>query len=710
MKVSLDSPVSALPGVGPRRAQHLVQKGIGSLEDLLYYLPFRYENRTQFTPIGELRPGQLACVRGKVLTAGLMPLGRGRQRTFHLAASDASGILYAKWFTGYFKKFYGDYLARTFRPGQQVVLYGKVEEDPYRPGQLQMIQPEHEVLSGGRAANDSTESGRIVPIYEAAGPVSARVFRRLIYDTLGRVESPLPDPLPESLRARYALPDRRTALWQAHFPEKETALSELEAFRTPAQQRLIYEEFFFLQLGLALRQQRVRQAPGIPFTLHDSIREAIKKILPFHPTAAQKRVLKEIADDMQKPVPMNRLLQGDVGSGKTMVAFEAAIIAMENGYQVALMAPTEILAVQHYLYACQRFARTPYRLGLLVSALPSKEKRQTREELAEGDLDLVVGTHALLEKEVGFHRLGLVIVDEQHRFGVMQRLELIRKGAGTERHPHVLVMTATPIPRTLALAVYSDLDMSVLDEMPPGRGPIETRWVKDESAARIWEFVRRQVATGRQAYIVYPVIEESKRELKAATKEYQRLSREMFRGLEVGLLHGRLSGPEKEAVMQAFHRGRIQILVSTSVVEVGVDVPNATVMVIEHAERFGLAQLHQLRGRIGRGRYPSHCILMTPTEVGEVARARLETLTETQDGFKIAELDLKLRGPGEFFGTRQHGFLNLRIANLLRDHELLARAKHDAFDYVAQPPPGFHATLDYWRERWQRRYRLAEVA
>ncbi|MBI2956908.1 MAG: ATP-dependent DNA helicase RecG [Acidobacteria bacterium] len=713
MVLSLDSPLASVPGVGPRRAQQLAQKALATVEDLLYYLPFRYEDRTRFTPIGELRPGVITCVQAEVLTAGLVGFRRSRRRVFHLAVGDQTGILYAKWF-------YGDYLQRVFRPGQRVVLYGKVEEDPYRPGQLQMVQPQHEVLSGRREPADSTESGRIVPIYEAAGPITSRVFRRLIFEALERLEPQLPDPLPKPLLERYAFPDLRAALEQAHFPEADTDLDQLAAFRTPAQQRLIYEEFFFLELGLVLRRQRARQARGIPFELKDSIREAIKKILPFHPTAAQKRVLKEIADDLQKPVPMNRLLQGDVGSGKTIVAFEAAIIAVENGCQVALMAPTEILAVQHYLYACQRFARTPYRLGLLVSDLPAREKNETRQELAQGDLDLIVGTHALLEKDVRFYRLGLVIVDEQHRFGVLQRLELIRKGREADAQPHVLVMTATPIPRTLALAVYSDLEMSVLDELPPGRTPIQTRWVRESAAAGVWESVRRQVAAGRQAYIVYPVIEESKQELKAATKEYERLSREVFRGLrvgpptgalaKVGLLHGRLKGEEKEAVMRAFQRGEPQILVATSVVEVGVDVPNATVMVIEHAERFGLAQLHQLRGRIGRGRHASTCILMTPEEVGEPARDRLQTLTETQDGFKIAELDLKLRGPGEFLGTRQHGYLNFRIADLLRDHELLEQAKRDAFDFAAAQPAGFADTADYLRQRWQRRYRLAEVA
>jgi ATP-dependent DNA helicase RecG len=417
MALSLESPVTVLTGVGPSRAEHLAQKGISTLEDLLYYLPFRYEDRIHFTSIGELQPGQVATVQGEVLTAGLVRLrGRGRRAIFNLAAGDATGILYAKWF-------YGDYLQRVFRSGQRVVLHGKVEEDPYRPGQLQMIQPQHEILSKGGESADSTESGRIVPIYEAAGPVTSRVLRRLVFEALRRLPARLPDPLPEELLHRYDYPGRGAALRQAHFPERDVDQAQLQACRTPAQQRLIYEEFLFLQLGLALQRRRARRAPGIPFELNDAIRDAIKKILPFHPTAAQKRVLKEIAGDMQQPAPMNRLLQGDVGSGKTIVAFEAAIIAMERSYQAALMAPTEILATQHFLSACRRFAPTRYRLGLLVSNLPAKEKKQTRQELAEGDIDLIVGTHALLEKDVRFHRLGFVIVDEQHRFGVMQRLE-----------------------------------------------------------------------------------------------------------------------------------------------------------------------------------------------------------------------------------------------------------------------------------------------
>ncbi|MFQ5816533.1 MAG: ATP-dependent DNA helicase RecG [Terriglobia bacterium] len=700
MRLQLDSPVRFVPSVGPARAQHLAEKGIHCVEDLLYYFPFRYENRITFTPICELRPGNSTCVQAEVLTAGLVRFPRSRLRVFHLAATDKTGILYAKWF-------HADYLQRVFKPGQRLVLYGKVEEDPYRPGQLQLVQPQYEVLSGDTEPADSTEIGRIVPIYEAAGPISSRLFRRMIYQSLRSLDSALADPLPAELPERYGFPDRLAALWQTHFPEAHVNVTELDRFRTPAQQRLIFEEFFFLQLGLALRRRQARQAAGITFQLNDRIREAIKKILPFHPTAAQKRVLKEIAEDMQQPVPMSRLLQGDVGSGKTIVAFEAASIAIENGYQVALMAPTEILAVQHYLYARERFRATPYRLALLVSALAAAEKARVRKQLQAGETDLLVGTHALIEEEVGFHRLGLVIVDEQHRFGVLQRLKLIRKGV----RPDVLVMTATPIPRTLALTLYGDLDLSVIDEMPPGRTPIETRWITDDKTAGVFDFVRRQVAAGRQAYIVYPVIDESKRELKAATQEYQRLSEKVFPDLRVALLHGRLSSEEKEGAMAAFRAGTVHVLVSTSVVEVGVDVPNATTMVIEHADRFGLAQLHQLRGRIGRGHHRSHCLLLSPENVSDIARERLETMVRTSDGFEISEIDLKLRGPGEFFGTRQHGFVGFRIGNLLRDHELLAAARREAFAWVEQPPAEeeLRRLVGYLQGNWQRRYGLAQV-
>jgi ATP-dependent DNA helicase RecG len=503
--------------------------------------------------------------------------------------------------------------------------------------------------------------------------------------------------------------DRAAALRQTHFPGKEESLEMLSNFRTPAQVRMIFEEFFNVGAGLALKRRKTKTAPGIEFRVTAGVREAIKKILPFHPTAAQKRVLKEIADDMCSPRPMNRLLQGDVGCGKTIVALQAAILALQNGYQAALMAPTEILATQHYLYVKRLLEPLPYEVDLLISARKAAEKAELKRGIARGDVHLVVGTHALIEEDVEFSKLGLVVVDEQHRFGVMQRYKLIRKG----QVPDVLVMTATPIPRTLALTLYGDLDFSIIDELPPHRAPIETRLLGEPDRERAFEFIREKVRRGEQAYVVYPIIEESgKLELRPAVRMYEHLSRNVFPEFRVGLLHGRLPSDEKEGVMLRFKQGEVQILVSTTVVEVGVDVPNATVMLVEHAERFGLAQLHQLRGRIGRGRGKSFCLLLAEEPRTEVSDTRLRTMAETTDGFRIAEIDLKLRGPGEFFGTRQWGIPAFRIANLLRDQEILEWAKREASDFIERPasPQEFEAYTSYLRRAWPRRYGLASVA
>ena len=457
-----------------------------------------------------------------------------------------------------------------------------------------------------------------------------------------------------------------------------------------------------------MRKKAAQQQPGIAFRVREpAIREALKRVLPFKPTDAQKRALAEIAADLERPVPMNRLLQGDVGSGKTIVALEAATIVIENGYQAALMAPTEILAVQHYLAAKKIFARAGYRVELLISGMKSAEKKAALERVRSGAAQLVVGTHALLEPQVEFARLGLVIVDEQHRFGVLQRKELMDKAAA----PDVLVMTATPIPRTLSLTLYGDLDISVIDQMPPGRVPIETRWSSEAHLPGVWEFLRREMSAGRQAYVVYPVIEQSKsaesqRSLKAAIVEYERLQKTVFPERKLGLLHGRMKSDEKEDVMERFRRRELDMLVTTTVIEVGVDVPNATVMVIEHAERFGLSQLHQLRGRIGRGGEKGTCILVAPKTPGEDARVRLETMVRTTNGFEIAETDLKLRGPGEFFGTRQHGELGFHIANPIRDFELLELARREALSLVESPAaePARQRLLAQLPQEWQRRY------
>ena len=734
--LELSTPVQYVKGVGPRIAEVLAGKGIRTVGDLLYYLPFRYEDRLNPRGIAELRPGEMASVVGEVRNSGLfrtrsMPI-------FQLTIGQGRARLRCLWF-------HATYLQDKFQPGQLIALYGKVEEDQ-RSRELQIIQPEFEILgdpSDGdgaeKKAAESLEIGRIVPIYEATGRLTSRWFRRTIRTALENLTPDLQDAIPPLVRGHLGLVSPRAALWNVHWPEPGESLQDLQSSRTPAHIRMIFDELFFVELGLELKRRQQKAQTGIAFRLDDRVRAAIKQILPFHPTAAQKRVLKEIAEDMQKPYPMRRLLQGDVGSGKTIVSFEAAIIAIENGYQVALMAPTEILAQQHYFSARRILENAGYRIVLLTGSIESDRKRDIRRHIAQGSAQLVIGTHALLEEKVEFANPGLVIVDEQHRFGVMQRLKLMKKSGdpGSRRatlgeqpsetdaasadsatggaEPDVLVMTATPIPRTLALTLYGDLDLSVLDELPPGRTPIVTKCVSDEQSPTVWDFVRKQVAAGHQAYVVYPVIAENEEsELKAATKMYRELSGHVFADLKVGLLHGRLDADLKDQVMRMFQRGELQILVATTVIEVGVDVPNATIMVIEHAERFGLAQLHQLRGRIGRGAAKSYCVLMTGGKITEEGQRRLDAMVRTNDGFKIAELDLELRGPGEFFGTRQAGMPSFRVAHIIRDAQLLEVAKREAAAVLAGPNSEITAeeisrALVHMRMLWQHTYGLVEV-
>ena len=702
--IQLNSEVKYLKGVGPARAELLASRGIQTVEDLLYYTPFRYEDRTRLTRIRDLVPGQFTTVFAKVLTSGLTRTRKRGTYIYDLACTDLSAMLRCKWFNAlYLEK------NKVFRPGQQVFFYGKVERDQYGTGNLQMIQPQFEILPEKEEGGESLELNRVVPIYEGIGVLSTRVLRRLVATALSAATDSMPDHLPATVRARNNLFERAAALRATHFPDAQSPLEQVASFRTPAQVRLIFEEFFGVGAGLSLRKRKAKLAAGIEFKVTERARQMIKKILPFHPTRAQKRVLKDIADDMCSPHPMNRLVQGDVGSGKTIVAIQAAILAMANGFQVVLMAPTEILATQHFLYIKSLLASLPFQVDLLISARKAGEKASMKRQLAEGGIHLIVGTHALIEGDVEFAQLGLVVIDEQHRFGVMQRFKLIHKGPA----PDVLVMTATPIPRTLALTLYGDLDFSVIDELPPNRTPIETRLVLERDRDRAFEFIRKKVAKGEQAYVVYPVIEEGgKLDLKPAVRMYEHLANNVYPEFKVGLLHGRLPSNEKEGVMQRFKHNEVQVLVSTTVVEVGVDVPNASVMVIEHADRFGLSQLHQLRGRIGRGRAKSYCLLLAEEPFSDIAAERLRTITETNDGFKISEIDLKLRGPGEFFGTRQWGIPAFRIANLLRDQEILEWAKREASEFVEHPPSRqeFEAYVTYLRKEWPRRYGLAGVA
>jgi ATP-dependent DNA helicase RecG len=703
MSISLQTDVRMVKGVGPQRAELLAKRGIFTLEDLLNYLPFRYEDRIHFSKIKDVQPNGTYTLRARVMSGQAVRGMYGRDAIYHLLVQDDSGSMPCKFF-------HGGYLEGRLKPGHQLILHGKVETDKLRPARREMINPQIEMLAGEEV--DSVEMGRIVPIYEAVGTFGTRQIRRAIYATLQNLDPNIPDVLPPALLQQLHYPSRRDALIHTHFPDAGESLEALNLFRSPAQQRLIFEEFFLYQLSLALGRRAVRKENAIAFRVReDKVREALKRILPFKPTNAQKRVLAEIAADLERPVPMNRLLQGDVGSGKTIVALQAAVIAIENGCQSALMAPTEILAVQHFLSARRILAPGGHTVELLISGLRPSEKTAARERIRSGEAQLVIGTHALIEEDVEFNRLGFVAIDEQHRFGVLQRKRLMDKAARHGNAPHVLVLTATPIPRTLSLTLYGDLEVSVLDELPPGRTPIATRTTTEQHLPGVWEFLRREVAAGHQGYVVYPVIEESKLELKAAMEEYERLSTAVFPKLKLGLLHGRLSSEEKEDVMQKFRRNEIQILVATTVVEVGVDVPNATVMIIEHAERFGLAQLHQLRGRIGRGAQQSHCILVAPDRMTEDARARLETMVHTTDGFEIAETDLQLRGPGEFFGTRQSGQLGFHVANPLRDRQLLELARKEAFALAEQPAQkeALQRVLRLLPGEWQRRYHLAHV-
>jgi len=765
-------------GVGPRVAEMLAVKGILTAEDLLYHLPFRYEDRQNPRGLDELQAGEMASVIAEVRGSAL--LRTKRMPIFELTVGQGRLALKCIWFNG-------SYLEGKFHAGQTVAVYGRVE--PSRSSSnLKMIQPQFELLPDATddAETRLLEVGRITPVYESLGGarLASRWQRKTIFNLLEAVRGAVPECLPREMLARLDAPDRETALREVHFPPEGTPFALLQASATPAHRRLIFEELFFLELGLELKRRRMRERAGIAFATGDKVREAIREVLPFHPTAAQKRALGEIVADMRAPSPMRRLLQGDVGSGKTIVALQAMLVAMENGYQAALMAPTEILATQHYLAARKLLERSSrrYRIVLLTGSLDDDRKRYIRGLINSGEAQLIIGTHALIEEKVEFDRLGLVVVDEQHRFGVLQRFKLMKKPDQTganQAEPDVLVMTATPIPRTLALSLYGDLDLSVLDELPPGRTPIATRRVPAERSQEVWDFVRKQVAKGRQAYIVYPVIEGTKEDqpeldfshddaeadfeptvapqvskarpgaparktvrkgktaelfpqaaqeanpgarsgLKSAVEMHEKLRAGPLAGLRLALLHGRLDPDEKEIVMRRFQRGEIDVLVATTVIEVGVDVPNATVMVVEHAERFGLAQLHQLRGRVGRGEGKSFCILITGERVSPLAEERLSAMVRTQDGFELAELDLTMRGPGEFFGTRQAGLPDFRVANLLRDRKLLELAKMEAARF-ANPPGAGKATAGeateaerarVWarlKEAWQRRYGLVEA-
>ncbi len=686
--ITLTTPIekldNELPRVGKKTAQALAgavallnacpNTQDAKVEDLLLYLPMRYEDRSNLAKISDLTDGMEAAVAVEVKVAGNYRVGKtGQHKIFELSGADETGRIRAFWWNQPF-------LEKTFTRDSRVILFGQWKYDTYR-NSLTVESPDYEVIDlDTDPSQEAIHMGRCVPVYRKLGDIRTKQLRTIMHNLLERLDfSTVPENLPLQILERNNLLSRAEALKQIHFPPEFVSLDSYNYAKSPAHKRLIFEEFFWLLLALAAKRTERHQEPkGTKIEINDQVRQAVLNILPFKPTSAQKRVLKEIVTDLTSNKPMNRLLQGDVGAGKTIVAAQAIVVAIENGYQTALMVPTEILAEQHTRNLKKLFAKTNYKVELLTGSLTAKEKRAVKKAISDQEIHLVVGTHAIIQDDVKFANLGLVVIDEQHRFGVMQRAELIRRGY----KPDVLVMTATPIPRSLAMTVYGDLDVSIIDELPPGRTPIDTR-VRGESARnQIYNFIAEEVKQGRQCYIVYPLVEESeKMDLAAATKMAEILQKDIFPKLTIGLLHGRMKPQEKEEVMRRFIAQEAQILVSTTVIEVGVDVPNASVMMIEHADRFGFSQLHQLRGRVGRGAAKSYCILMTSGVKSKEANERLRVLEQTTDGFKIAEKDLELRGPGEILGTRQSGEQLFRVANIVRDRYLLDLAREEA-DFV----------------------------
>ena len=680
--VELATPVASLdrcgiPFLGPKIAAKLADAvgshagcpaAIATVEDLLSVVPLRYEDRSNLLRINELDNETDASIEVRVELSGGYPVAGGRFRIFEISGVDPTGKVRAFWWNQL-------YLANTFKTGARAILFGHWKRN--RKGILEVENPEYEILPDDDDESATIHTGRRVPIYRKFGEFRTRPLRRMIFEILARIpEGAIEESLPAEIVGRRHLADRESALRGVHFPSAEEPLARFADAASRPHRRLIYEEFFWVALALAARRsERAAQPKGPCFETGDRVRAAVRAILPFKPTGAQKRALREIVSDMTGSKPMNRLLQGDVGSGKTIVAVQAMVVAIENGYQAALMVPTELLAEQHARNIKRILASTPYRVELFTGSATAKRKRELREALAAGDVDLAIGTHALIQEGVSFPKLGLVVIDEQHRFGVVQRAELVRRGYC----PDVLVMTATPIPRSLAMTVYGDLEVSVIDELPPGRTPVTTKVRGEDSRRKIYGFLGDEIRAGRQVYVVYPLVSESEKlDLLDATAMADHLQRDVFPSLMVGLVHGRMKADEKDAVMRRFVAGEVDILVATTVIEVGMDVPNASIMLVEHAERFGLSQLHQLRGRVGRGAAQSYCILLAGLKRTTEARERLAIMEKTTDGFRIAEKDLELRGPGELLGTRQHGIPAFRIGNIVRDRELLEAAKADA--------------------------------
>jgi ATP-dependent DNA helicase RecG len=694
--------VQFLRGVGPKRAALLHKLHVQTVHDLLWCVPIRYEDRRQITPLGLLQPGRRETFCGTVADLQTHPGRRGKPFVAAILQDD-SGPLTCKWFRGS-----SAYLHERFPVGTRVVGSGVITLNPYTAGR-EVVHPDLEALDDDDT--DLVHFGRLVPIYPLTAGLHQKTMRSLLKTVVDTYLPHVQETLPETMRQGHKLPGLQEALRQVHFPDADANVQLLNSQQTPFHQRLVFEEFFLLELGLALRHRSVQhEQRAAPYQQPNHLGEALLQHLPFHLTAAQHRVLFEILADMQRPFPMNRLIQGDVGSGKTVVALLAMLMAVSNGFQAAIMAPTEILAEQHLTTLRDLLHPLDLEVVLLTGAVKGKGRQELLERIASGVVPLVVGTHALIYEEVQFQRLGMIVVDEQHRFGVLQRARLRRKGLT----PDVLVMTATPIPRTLAMTLYGDLDLSVIDELPPERLPVRTSVLSAARRERAYDVVRREVAKGQQAYIVYPLIEESESlDLGAAVEMAGHLQHDVFPEWRVGLLHGRLPTEEREAIMHAFKQGTLDILVCTTVIEVGVDVPNATVMVIENAERFGLAQLHQLRGRVGRGPAQAYCVLVAGQALSQEGRQRLRVMQDSADGFYVAEQDLQLRGPGELLGTRQSGLPELQVGNLLHHGLWLEQARGAAFALLAADPalaqPAHQPLLAAMRMRWRDRLELAAI-
>jgi ATP-dependent DNA helicase RecG len=703
----LSTPLDRVRGVGPHLLQKLAKLGLSTVEDALYTLPFRYEDRREIRKIAHLREGAQEVFSGEIRAAGETVTAKARKRIFEVLVSDGTGQVALKWF-----HFRHDWMKKRFAVGRKAVFIGEVK----RFGSLKEVHhPEAEFLQGGQTLNDLMAAdpysfGRILPVYPLTEGLAQKTARKIWKEVVDRYAASAVSPLPPYIIAAHHLMPLHRAFRQVHWPDENCSTGDPGQAADLGRRTLVFDEFFFLELGLALKRRGVVLEKGIPFQVTHRFTRPLAQMLPYRLTAAQRRVLGEIKRDLMAPHPMNRLVQGDVGSGKTIVALMTALVAIENDTQVAVVAPTEILAEQHFLQFHHWMENLGLRVVLLSGSTPAGARRETLEQIRSGAVHMVVGTHAVLQEGVEFQRLGLGIVDEQHRFGVRQRGILRKKG----ENPHILVMTATPIPRTLSLTLYGDLALSVIDELPPGRHPVHTRLVTEKGRERAYSFITDELARGRQAYIVYPLVEESeKSDLMAATAGAEYLQAEVFADRRVGLLHGRMKPEEKEAVMASFKAGEIDVLVSTTVIEVGIDVPNATVMMVEHAERFGLAQLHQLRGRVGRGGNRSSCLLVRSLRCSEEGMKRLQVMTETNDGFRIAEADLEIRGPGEFLGTRQAGVPDFRVANLLRDGRILEEAREEAFRLANRPDfltaPEYTELRQALLDRWGTRLELASI-